>query len=104
MFKPLLPLRLNFTGTPRPAFISLKAGGLSTGAKKPEKLYSTVTLKLHEEVLPLPSLAVAVTVVVPIGKTLPAGALVVMVAVPQLSLPVTLKFATVDVAVLFNGK
>ncbi len=52
----------------------------------------------------MPSLAVAVTVVVPTGKTLPAGALVVMVGDPQLSLPETLKFTTVDVAVLFNGK
>ena len=81
MFRPLLPLRLNFTGIERPAFISLKTGGLSTGEKKPEKLYSTVTLKLHEAVLPLPSAAVAITVVVPTGKTLPAGALFVIVGV-----------------------
>ena len=45
----------------------------------------TVTLNEHVEVLPLPSLAVAVTVVFPIGNVEPLAGLYVNVAVPQLS-------------------
>jgi hypothetical protein len=38
ILRPLLPLRLNFTGTPLPAFTEFKVGGLATGEKKPVKL------------------------------------------------------------------
>ena len=45
----------------------------------------TVTVKEQVEVLPWPSFAVAVTVVVPIGNVEPEAGLYEMVAVPQLS-------------------
>jgi len=38
MFRPLFPLRLNFTGMARPAFTTLNAGRLLMGEKKPVKL------------------------------------------------------------------
>jgi hypothetical protein len=42
----------------------------------------TVTLKLHEAVLPAASVAVQVTVVVPTGKTEPDGGLQTMTTLP----------------------
>jgi hypothetical protein len=38
MFKPLSPLRLNFTGIALPAFTAFRVGGLFTGEKNPLKL------------------------------------------------------------------
>ncbi len=38
MLKPLLPLRLNFTGIALPALTMLSTGGLLTGWKNPVKL------------------------------------------------------------------
>ena len=51
----------------------------------------TTTSKLQAEVLPQSSVAVAVTVVVPIGKELPEVALNATVALPQLSVALALK-------------
>ena len=45
----------------------------------------TVTVKLHGVVLPLVSLAVQLTVVVPVGKVAPEGGVQLMVAPGQLS-------------------
>src|SRR5437879_4741634 len=39
MFRPWLPPRLNLTGIALPPFAMLTVGGLSTGAKKPVKVY-----------------------------------------------------------------
>jgi len=44
---------------------------------------STVTVQLQDEVLPQASVAVAVTVVVPIGKKAPGGALTVRSEIPR---------------------
>ena len=49
----------------------------------------TVTVKLHVALLPQVSLAVAVTVVVPIGKVLPLGGLATMLGGEQPPLAVT---------------
>ena len=48
----------------------------------------TVTVKVHEPVLPDESVAVQVTVVVPSGKPEPEAGTQTTVALPQLSLPV----------------
>ena len=65
-------------------------GRLATGGKKPAKLYCTVTVKLHVAVCPLPSSAVALTVVVPTGNTEPdAGVLFTVTVDEQLSVAVT---------------
>src|SRR5262245_20018576 len=80
---PLFPLSENLSGTPLPAATTLTAGKVSTGCWKPPKLYSTVTVKLHDDDLPTASVAVTVTVVVPIGKTEPEALLGVMVTLEQ---------------------
>jgi hypothetical protein len=46
----------------------------------------TVAAKLHDDVLPSPSVAVQVTVVVPGGKDEPLGGTHTVITVPQLSL------------------
>ena len=56
----------------------------------------TVTLKVQLFVFPAASVAVAVTVVVPTGKTEPDAGLLTIVGAPQLSLPVTVKFTTAE--------
>ena len=84
----MFPLRLNFTGMDLPALTVFSTGGLSTGERKPVKLYSTVTVKVHAlEVLPAPSVAVQDTLVVPTEKVDPDGGVQAAVAV-QLSLAV----------------
>src|SRR5213079_1221593 len=52
---------------------------------------STVTLKLQAALLPLPSSAVQLTVVVPLAKAEPLAGVQVTLAVPQLSEAVALK-------------
>ena len=89
MSRPLFPLRLNFTGIALPAFTEFKVGGLPTGEKKPVKSYNTVTVKLQVLELPVRSVAWALTVVVPTGKTEPEAGLLVTVGVEQLSVAVT---------------
>ena len=56
----------------------------------------TVTLKVQLFVFPAASVAVAVTVVVPTGKTEPEAGLLTIVGTPQLSLPETVKFTTAE--------
>ena len=56
----------------------------------------TVTLKVQLFVFPAASVAVAVTVVVPTGKTEPDAGLLTIVGAPQLSLPETVKFTTAE--------
>ena len=51
----------------------------------------TVTVKLQVLVLPLASVAVLVTVVVPTGKVLPLGGLLTRLVTLQLSVALTLK-------------
>src|SRR6185369_2119283 len=65
---PLNPLKLNFTGIARPACTTLNTGRLSTGWKKPAKLYCTITLNVHVLGVVVPSSAEACTVVVPTRK------------------------------------
>ena len=60
---------------------------------------NTVTVKLQVAVLPDPSVAVQVTVVVPTGKQDPDGGLHNTVTPGQLSLAVVVKVATAHVAV-----
>src|SRR4030095_5323446 len=81
-------------------------GRLSTGWKKPAKLYCTVTVKLQLDVCPAPSSAVALTVVVPTGNTEPeAGVLFTVTLDEQLSVAVTAgHLPTIDVAVEFIGR
>jgi len=55
---------------------------------------TTVTLKEHVAVLPVLSVAVAVTVVVPAANVLPEAGLLTIVSLPQLSEPVTLNVTT----------
>jgi hypothetical protein len=62
------------------------AGQVITGAC----VSTTVTVKLHEAVLPDASVAVAVTVVVPFGKVEPEGGLLTTVTPGQLSIAVTM--------------
>ena len=50
---------------------------------------STVTVKMHVQLLPLLSRAVLVTVVVPTGKAKPLAGLLLMLVTVQLSLAVT---------------
>lgn len=57
---------------------------------------NTVTVKLHIAVLPDASVAVAVTVVVPFGKTEPDGGLDTTLTPGQLSDAVTVKFTTLE--------
>jgi len=47
-----------------------------------------VTVKLHEEVFPTPSVAVQVTVVMPLVNVVPAAGRQATVALPQLSVAV----------------
>lgn len=49
----------------------------------------TITLNEQVDVFPLPSFAVAVTVVVPTGKNVPDSLVYVIVGTPQLSVAVT---------------
>jgi len=104
MFKPLFPLRLNFTGIALPALTMLSVGGLPTGEKNPVKSYSTVTVKLQLAVFPEVSVAVEFTVVVPTEKTEPEAGVLTTVTPGQLSVAVTVKFTTIDVAVEFSGR
>src|SRR5204862_3298923 len=74
-------------------------------------LSSTVTVKVQLFVLPLASVAVEVTVVVPTGKTEPLkGVLVRFVTAPQMSVAVTLKVTLlvhrpeVALTVMFPGQ
>src|SRR5438552_18418875 len=46
MARPLLPCKLNFTGTVAPALNLFSVGGLATGEKNPENSYGT-TPKFH---------------------------------------------------------
>ena len=69
---------------PAGAFVTMFAGQVTVGFV--ESL--TVTVKLHEPVLPDASVAVQVTVVVPTGKLDPEAGAHTTVALPQLSLPV----------------
>jgi hypothetical protein len=73
-----------------PAFTEFRVGKLLIGEKKPVKLYSTVTVKLHDAVRPAPSVTVKLFVVVPTGNEAPLARppVWVVVAVPQLSDPV----------------
>ena len=71
----------------------------------------TVTVNVHVEVLPHASVAVEVTVVVPIGNAEPdAGELTIVTAPPQLSVAVGVKFTTAEqeptgvVTVIFAGQ
>jgi hypothetical protein len=64
--------------------VLILAGQLTTGTC----VSFTLMVNVHVVVLPEASVAVEVTVVVPIGKKLPVTALVVMVAPGQLSLNV----------------
>ena len=70
---------------------------------------TTVTVKEQLAVLPEPSVAVAVTVVVPFGKVEPEGGFATTVTPGQLSPAVTLKVAnaehcpTADGTVMFAG-
>jgi len=57
---------------------------------------TTVTVKEQLAVLPEPSVAVAVTVVVPFGKVEPDGGFATTVTPGQLSLAVTLKVTTAE--------
>ena len=57
---------------------------------------TTVTLKLHVAVLPDPSVAVAITVVVPFGNGVPDAGLETTVTPGQLSIAVTVKFTTAE--------
>src|SRR5213075_1186003 len=59
-------------------------------------LSSTVTVKLQLDELPAASVAVAVTVVVPTGKTEPDALLVTTVGTEQLSLAATVKFTIAE--------
>jgi hypothetical protein len=86
MFNPLLPLKLNLTGIALPAFTEFNVGKLLTGEKNPVKLYSTVTVKLHDVLRFAPSLTVNVLVVVPKGNEEPLGRPVVCVVVAPLQL------------------
>jgi len=54
-------------------------------------LSSTVTVKVHEDVLPCASVAVLVTVVVPTAKLLPLAGLLLTVTPGQLSAALTVK-------------
>ncbi len=56
----------------------------------------TVTVKLQVDVLPEASVAVQVTVVVPLGKVVPEGGLQVTVAPGQLSLTVGANVTTAE--------
>src|SRR5262245_10944353 len=88
--RPLNPLKLNFTGMALPALTTLTTGKLSTGWKKPAKLYCTITLNVHVLGVVVPSSADACTVVEPIGKTDPeAGLLVTSTLDEQPSVAVT---------------
>ena len=51
----------------------------------------TVTVKVQRVVLPLASVAVFVTVVVPTGNVLPLGGLFTRFVTPQLSVAITVK-------------
>ena len=64
-------------------FCVMLAGQLAVGAS----LSTTVTVKLHEEVLPLASVAVQVTVVVPSAKVEPEAGVQLIVEL-QLSVVV----------------
>ena len=70
----------------------------------------TVTVKLHVFVLPAASVAVAVTVVVPTGKTEPEAGLLTTVGTEQLSLAVTVKLTAAEhvpvgaLTVMFAGQ
>jgi hypothetical protein len=57
---------------------------------------TTVTVNEHEAVLPLESVAVELTVVVPFGKAEPDGGLLTTVTPGQLSVAVTVKFTTAE--------
>jgi hypothetical protein len=67
-------------------------------------------VKLQVEVLPQASVAVDVTVVVPIGKAVPLAGELTTLTTPQLSVAVTVKLTTAVhdpmgvVAVLFAGQ
>src|SRR4051794_17689410 len=103
MFSPLLPLSENFTGIVRPALAWLMVV-LLIGEKNPVKLYRTVTLKLHDDVLPESSVAVAVTTVVPTSKSEPEALLVVTGTVESHeSAAETLKLTGIETAVVFAG-
>ena len=71
---------------------------------------STVTVNVQTDWLPQASVAVEVTVVVPIGKAKPEAGTLTMVTAPQLSVAVTVKFTTAVqepigvVAVMFDGQ
>src|SRR6185369_6942845 len=104
MLRPLLPLNENLTGMARPAFTTLTVGRLSTGCRNPEKLCSTVTVKLPVAVFPDGSTAVTLTVVVPTPKVAPETGLVVTVAEPLSSVAVgSGKDAGIEVADEFIG-
>src|SRR4051794_8035083 len=104
MLNPLLPLRLNFTGIDLPALTVFSTGGLPTGEKKPVKSYNTVTVRLHVAVLPLLSVAVEFTVVVPTEKTEPDAGVLATVTPGQLSAAVTVKLTAMLVAVELSGR
>ena len=75
---------------PAAAFTTILLGQVMLGAW----LSFTVTVKEQVEVFPCPSLAVAVTVVVPKANVEPETGLYVKVAVPQLSVAVAAKVTT----------
>ena len=75
---------------PAAAFTTILAGQVIEGTS----LSFTVTVKEQVEILPWPSLAVAVTVVAPNAKVEPLAGLYVKVAVPQLSEAVAAKVTT----------
>ena len=56
----------------------------------------TVTVKVQVAVFPESSVAVEVTVVVPLGKAAPEGGLLATVGVPQLSVAPTAKFTAAE--------
>ena len=69
---------------PTGALVTTFAGQVTVGLV----VSLTVTVKVHEPVLPDESVAVHVTVVVPTGKPDPEAGTQTTVALPQLSLPV----------------
>ena len=72
---PLLSFKLNFTGIVLPDLYT-PLPSLLTGGRKPEKAYFTVTFCVAAAILPLVSVAVQITTVVPILNP-PWGALFV---------------------------